>query len=73
MLAALATLAFAATLWLIFVLLAGMLEESGGRILAAAQALPIASAEASPGERLNRARGHRRCPTLSRADWRAAA
>lgn len=44
MLAALATLAFAATLWLIFVLLAGMVEENGGRIVAAAQARPLAGA-----------------------------
>ena len=45
MLAPLATLAFLATLWLVAVAVAGMLAESGGKIVAALNGLsPLASA-----------------------------
>ena len=73
MLAAFATLVFAGTLWLTFVLLAGLLEESGGRIVAAAQGLPLAVRDASgmPLNRRGRVRDHRL--PVPRTDWRAAA
>ena len=45
MLAPLATLAFLATLWLVAVAVAGMLAESGGKIVAALNGLsPLTSA-----------------------------
>ena len=64
MLAAFTTLAFAATLWLAVVLLARMIEESGARILAAAQP------ELIPGRRGASTRRHEAPRQLS---WRVPA
>lgn len=74
MLAALATLTFAATLWLAVLLLARMLDESGQRIIAAAQAEALTGTPAPPSLRFNRALlAQAERPIQPRSTWRAAA
>ena len=71
MIAALATLVFLATLWLLMVVGAAVLEESGVRIAAALKGEPIKPAA------IVRVRGRLRPrlprPTRAEARWRAAA
>lgn len=75
MLAPLATLAFLATLWLVAVVVAGMLAENGGKIVAALNGLsPLASApriRPTPVRVSQRFRAQRALRAQPR--WRAAA
>ena len=72
MIAALGTLAFLATLWLLVVVGAAVLEESGAKIAAALKGKPRAAVQPSSGRVRARGRG---CSSLCarRAQWRAAA
>ena len=72
MIAALGTLAFLATLWLLVVLGAAILEESGARIAAALEGRTLRPAAALTPVRL-RARPCVRQPTRAEPRWRAAA
>ena len=73
MIAALATLAFLVTLWLLVVVGAAILEESGAKIAAALKGQPLRR----PGVRFApaRVRGRHRWqhPLRARARWRDAA
>ena len=73
MTAALGTLPFLATLWLLLVLGARVLEESGAKIAAALKGEPLP--RPSPGVSPIRVRMRLRVATPSRArvQWRAAA
>ena len=73
MLAPLGTLPFVATLWLLIVLGAKLLEESGGKIAAALKGTPLKPAN-DVGVRC-RTRSTSRAPATIRAtvEWRAAA
>ncbi len=71
MIAALGTLAFLVTLWLIVVLGASVLEESGAKIAAAFKGVPRATLRHGPLGLRSRARF--RQPIRGRAQWRAAA
>ena len=74
MLTAIATLVFTATLWLVFVLLAGMLKESGPRIVAAAQAQALGNGARPSNLRVTPLAGARvRLPSPVLPVWRAAA
>ena len=71
MIAPLGTLAFLATLWLLVVLGASVLEESGGRIAAALKGRPV-------GRQVNvavrvRTRSRFAKPMRAQPRWRAAA
>jgi len=71
MIAPLGTLAFLATLWLIVVLGAAVLEESGGRIAAALRGKPVQRQPAVAVRVRTRSRFAK--PMRARARWRAAA
>ena len=71
MIAPLATLAFLATLWLIVVVGAALLEESGARIAAALKGKPAHRKLLVPVR--VRARARLRQPIRAKARWRAAA
>lgn len=71
MIAPLGTLAFLATLWLIVVLGASVLEESGAKIAAALKGVPRRTVRFAPLGLRSRARF--RQPIRGRAQWRAAA
>jgi hypothetical protein len=69
--AALGTLPFIATLWLLLVLGARVLEESGGKIAAALKGMPIQPRTLYPARRI---RVRWRCRTSdANPRWRAAA
>ena len=72
MIAPLGTLAFLATLWLLVVVGAAILEESGGKIAAALKGRP-ASPPLSISVLHRRAIGRARLPAPVRLQWRAAA
>ena len=73
MIAALGTLVFLATLWLLVVMGAAVLEESGAKIAAALRGASMQRPEfASPPVRL-RVRANVRRPMRASAEWRAAA
>ena len=70
MIAALGTLVFLATLWLLVVVVAAVLEESGGKIVAALKGksrMPV------PAPARLRTRARFNPPIRGRAHWRAAA
>ena len=71
MIAPLGTLAFLATLWLIVVLGASILEESGGRIAAALKGKSAHRQTQAPVR--VRARSRFQQPIRAKARWRAAA
>jgi hypothetical protein len=71
MIAPLATLAFLATLWLIVVVGAALLEESGARIAAALKGKPAHRKLLVPVR--VRARARLQQPIRAKARWRAAA
>ena len=71
MIAPLATLAFLATLWLIVVVGASVLEESGARIAAALKGTAAYPQVAVPVR--VRARSRFQQPVHAKARWRAAA
>lgn len=71
MTAILGTLPFLATLWLLVVLGATVLEESGAKIAAALKGNP-APAPVQPARRA-RVRGAQRAPRRFETQWRAAA
>jgi hypothetical protein len=71
MIAPLGTLAFLATLWLLVVLGASVLEESGARIAAALKGKPSARQVALPVRVRTRARFQR--PMRASPRWRDAA
>ena len=71
MIAALGTLAFLATLWLLVIVGAAVLEESGGKIAAALRGEPRSPARLVPVRLRSRARFQQ--PIRGRAQWRAAA
>ena len=71
MIAPLGTLAFLATIWLLVVLGAAVLEESGAKIAAALKGKPAARQIAIPVR--VRGRGRFQQPMRARARWRDAA
>lgn len=71
MLAPLGTLAFLTTLWLLVVLGASVLEDSGARIAAALKGKPAITPIAVPMR--VRARARLQQPIRAKARWRAAA
>ena len=71
MIAALGTLAFLATLWLLVIVGAAVLEESGAKIVAALRGEPRGTAKLVPVRLRPRARFQQ--PIRGRAQWRAAA
>ena len=71
MIAPLGTLAFLATLWLIVVMGASVLEESGARIAAALKGKPARRRMAVPLR--VRVRSRFQQPMRAKARWRAAA
>ena len=71
MIAPLATLAFIATLWLLTVVSAAVLEQSGAKIVAALKGKPVRSSVSLTPVRV-RARLRSR-PMRAAAQWRAAA
>ena len=71
MIAALGTLAFLATLWLLVVVGAAVLEESGAKIAAALKGKPACREIAVPVRVRARVRTQR--PMRARPRWRAAA
>lgn len=72
MTAALGTLPFLATLWLLVVLGASVLEESGAKIAAALKGIPLQTPRLSAAVRRQASRPRRQCAP-SRPQWRAAA
>ena len=72
MIAALGTLVFLATLWLLVVVGAAVLEESGAKIVAALKGVQDRPAMASVSVRV-RARPRLQQPMRVTASWRAAA
>jgi hypothetical protein len=71
MIAPLGTLAFLATLWLLVVVGASVLEESGARIVAALKGKPAARQAAVPVR--VRGRGRFQQPMRAKPRWRDAA
>ena len=71
MIAALGTLAFLATLWLLVVVGAAVLEESGAKVVVALRGEAPRAIETVPVR--VRARGRFQQPMRGRAEWRAAA
>jgi hypothetical protein len=71
MIAAFGTLAFLATLWLLVVVGAAVLEESGSKIAAALKGEARRQVQAAPLRVRSRARFQH--PIRGRAHWRAAA
>lgn len=72
MIAPLSTLAFLATMWLLVVLGASVLEESGAKIAAALKGKPERREPAAPPMRM-RVRYSTRWVTHDQPSWRAAA
>lgn len=73
MIAPLGTLVFLATLWLLVVVGAAILEESGARIAAALKGKPVHQPEiVTPAVRV-RIRSRVEQPIRARPQWRAAA
>jgi len=72
MIAAFGTLAFLATLWLLVVVGAAVLEESGAKIAAALKGESARQSVVLAPARI-RARSRLQRPTRARATWRAAA
>ena len=75
MIAPIATLVFLATLWLVGKLVAEMIAESGGRIMAALLARPYATEATIPAlpVRVTRQRVAARPLRAQQPQWRAAA
>ena len=73
MTAVLGTLPFLATLWLLVVLGAAVLEESGGKIVAALKGEPSRQPSIMPSPGRARLRIEVRTPRCARAPLRAAA
>ena len=71
MIAPLGTLAFLATLWLLVVVGAAVLEESGAKIAAALKGKPVRRQVAVPIRA--RGRGRLEQPMRAKPRWRAAA
>jgi len=72
MIAPLGTLAFLATLWLLVVVGAALLEESGAKIAAALKGKPVRNASQTAPIRL-RTRVRLQKPMRAEPRWRAAA
>lgn len=72
MIAAMGTLVFLATMWLLVVVGAAVLEESGAKIAAALRGKPAAKSRAFAPLRV-RARTRQPQPMRAAAKWRAAA
>ena len=72
MMAALGTLAFLTTLWLLVVVGAAVLEASGAKIAAALRGTPVRATLATARVR-GRSRARLQPASRARADWRAAA
>jgi hypothetical protein len=72
MIAAMGTLVFLATMWLLVVMGAALLEESGAKIAAALRGKPAAKSLAFAPLRV-RARTRQPQPMRAAATWRAAA
>ena len=73
MIAALGTLPFLATLWLLVVLTAKVLEESGAKIAAALKGVPPLFSNESPVQPRVRTRAPYRPVRGANVEWRAAA
>ncbi len=73
MIAALATLAFLATLWLLVVVGAAVLEESGAKIAAALRGVPTRPAGLQFAPARMRLRSRVQQPMRARPRWRDAA
>ena len=73
MIAAMATLAFLATLWLLVVVGAAILEESGAKIAAALKGQSAAGGHCQAGYARLRARPRLRQPMRAQPRWRDAA
>ena len=73
MIAALGTLPFLAILWLLVVLSAAILEESGAKIAAALKGRSAAHRSGQLAPARMRTRAWLRQPTLAPPTWRAAA
>ncbi len=73
MIAALATLVFLATLWLLVVVGAAILEESGARIAAALKGQSASARQRHAAYAPFRVRPRFRQPVHARPRWRAAA
>ena len=73
MIAAFGTLAFLATLWLLVVVGAAVLEESGARIAAALKGMPVPQPAVGLAPVRLRTRSRIEKPMRGRATWRAAA
>ena len=73
MIAALGTLAFLATLWLLVVVGAAVLEESGAKIAAALKGKPASTGQSSLPVRVRIARRGAAAYARRAARWRAAA
>jgi hypothetical protein len=71
--AALGTLPFLATLWLLVVLGARVLEESGAKIAAALKGVPPQPLAKTPTAVRCRVRSGVRAPMPANVEWRAAA
>jgi len=72
MIAALGTLVFLVTLWMLVVVGAAVLEESGAKILAALKGVPPGSGRSYATVRV-RVRGRLQKPMRANVEWRAAA
>jgi hypothetical protein len=73
MIAAFGTLVFLATLWLLVVVGAAVLEESGATIVAALKGVPVKQSSLSVVSVRMRARPRTRAPMQASATYRAAA
>ena len=73
MIAAFGTLAFLATLWLLTVMGAAVLEESGGKIVAALKGKSVQRAKLAIAPARLRSRPRVQRPMRAVARWRAAA
>ena len=73
MIAALGTLVFLGTLWLLVVVGAAVLEESGAKIAAALKGASVSRAEFESAPFRLRVRATVRKPIRANAEWRAAA
>jgi len=71
MTAALGTLVFLVTMWMLVVVGAAVLEESGAKIAAALKGKPLSAPVIAPVR--TRARARVQQPTRASARWRAAA
>ena len=72
MIAILGTLPFIATLWLLVIVGAAVLQESGGKIASALKGEPALDGPAAPAVR-NRSTIVRSAPRPASVEWRAAA